>query len=99
MNDIHVDVHFSGTTGTAEVTVSRIYGVTTLLEGTLTVYKKVGTRWVYVDSVTGSSARTLCLDFDFNAVRGTTYKVVASITAHGEDDSETDSASKEKVCP
>lgn len=99
MNSIEVDVNFSGTTGTATAAISRIYGVTTLLEGTLTVYEKVGTKWVEVDSVSDSSTRILCLEFEFDADSGTTYKAELEITAYGSNNSESDTVSKTKKCP
>ena len=99
MSDIEVNVNFSGTAGTAIATISRINGVTTLLEGTLTVYEKVGTRWVEVDSVSDSSTRLLCLELDFDAESGTTYKAEVEVTAHGSSGSESDSVSKTKTCP
>lgn len=99
MSDIGIDFYFSGTSGTVTATISRIYGVTTLLEGTLTVYEKVGTRWVEVDSVSDSSTRTLSLELEFDAESGTTYKAEVEVTAHGSSGSESDSVSKTKVCP
>ena len=99
MNSIEVNINFSDTVGTATATISRIYGVTTLLEGTLTVYEKVGTRWVEVDSVSASSTRLLTLELDFNAVSGTTYKAEVEVTAYGSSGSESDSVSKSNICP
>lgn len=99
MSVIEVDVNFSGTNGTATASISRINGVTTLLEGTLTVYKKVGTEWEEVDSVSNSSTRLLCLELDFDAVSGTTYKAEVEVTAYGSSGSESDSVSKAKTCP
>ena len=99
MSGIEVNVNFSGTAGTATATISRINGVTTLLEGTLTVYEKVGTEWVEVDSVSDSSTRTLRLELDFDAVSGTTYKAEVEVTAHGSSGSESDSVSKTNTCP
>jgi len=89
MNYFQVNLRFTETTGTAYSTIHRTYGVTTLLEGTLTVYKKVGVRWVEIDSVSGSSTRTLSLELDFDAVIGTTYKAEVVVTAYGSDGSET----------
>ena len=99
MSDIEVNVNFSGTAGTATATISRINGVTTLLEGVLTVYEKVGTRWGEVDSVSASSTRFLNLELDFDAESGTTYKAEVEVTAHGSSGSESDSVSKTKTCP
>ena len=94
MNVVQPDMSFSGTTGTATVTVSRIFGVTTLLEGTLTVYKQSGNDWIYVDSTEGSSTRSLNLTLPFQAVKGATYKAVLDVTAYSSTDSESDTVSK-----
>lgn len=99
MSNMDVDLNFSGETGIATVTVSRIYGVTTLLECTLTVYEKVGTRWVEVDSISDSSTRTLFLELNFDAESGITYKAEIEVTAYSSNASESDSASKTKTCP
>ena len=50
MSDASVGISFNGTSGTAKVTVGKIYQVTTKLEGTITVYKQVGNKWEYVAS-------------------------------------------------
>lgn len=98
MNRAEVNINFTGTSGTASVTVERYFGITTSLEATLTVYKKVGSSWVYVTSTSGSSTRNLNIELDFTGVRGTTYKAVADITAYGDDASESDSISETATC-
>ena len=99
MNRIEVDVNFLSNTGKATATITRIYGVTTSLEATLSVYKKVGSDWTFIDSTSGSSTRTLGLELDFNAESGVTYKAVVDVTAYGNGGSETDTAEKIKTCP
>lgn len=99
MDSIEVDVNFSSNTGKATATITRIYGVTTSLEATLSVYKKVGSDWTFIDSTSGSSTRTLGLELDFNAESGVTYKAVVDVTAYGNGGSETDTAEKIKTCP
>lgn len=98
MDLIEVGLSFNGTSGTATVTVDRVFGITTSIEGTLTVYKKVGNDWVYVDSTSGTSTRQLNLDLTFTGSKGTTYKAVADITANGTGGSESASVEKEKTC-
>lgn len=99
MNSAEVDVNFSGNSGKATASVTRVFGVTTKLEATLTVYKQNGNKWVYVDSVSDSSARSLGLELSFNAESGETYKAVLDVTAYGSSGSETDTFEKEKTCP
>lgn len=99
MNSIEVDLNYSGNIGTATATITRIFGVTTSIEATLSVYKKNGSDWIFVDSISGSSTRTLALELDFDAESGVTYKAVVDVTAYGNGGSETDSASRTKTCP
>lgn len=99
MDSIEVNMTFSGNVGTATATITRIYGVTTNIEATLSVYEQDGSDWVFVDSASGSSARTLFLELDFDAESGVTYKAVVDVTAYGEDGSESDSSSRTKTCP
>ena len=54
---------------------------------------------LFVDSVSGSSARMLNLELDFDAESGVTYKAVVDVTAYGNNGSESDSASRTKTCP
>lgn len=98
MNRGEVGISFNGTSGTAFVTVDRNLGITTSLEATLTVYKKVGSSWVYVTSTSGTSIRNLNIELNFTGVRGTTYKAVADITAYGDGGSESDSISETMTC-
>lgn len=80
MDSIKVDIIFSDSTAT--VTVTRRNQTVTKLEGTLTVYKKVGSNWIYVASNSDTSARALSIDVGFDPISGVTYKAVAEITAY-----------------
>ena len=99
MNDMDVQIAFSGTTGTAKGSVDRILGVTTEITGTLYVYRKVGTSWVFVDSETKTSSQTLSVEVTFDAVKGAEYKAILRATAYGSGGSETDTTSTTKICP
>lgn len=90
---------FTGTDGAALVDVSRIYGVTTLLEATLTLYKYVDNDWVYMDSTSGSSTRSLSLFMTFEAEHGVTYKAVAEVTAYSNAGTETATVPDIETCP
>ena len=99
MNEITVNLVFDDDdVGTASVKVSRIFGVTTSIEGTLTVYRKSGTQWIYVTETSGEANGTLYIDVDFNATSGTTYKAVADITAYSSTSSESETVSKISTC-
>lgn len=99
MNRVEADVNFSGSSGKATASVERVFGVTTKLEATLTLYKQSGADWIYVDSTSESSTRSLALTLDFNAESGATYKAVVEVTAYGNGGSETTEAEKIKTCP
>ncbi len=92
-------ISFSGTSGNASATVIGRKG-TTAISGTLTVYKQVGSNWVYVDSVSGTSS-TLKLDLgvDFTGISGTYYKAVFEVvvTRNGIDEPETKTSYE--TCP
>lgn len=94
-----IDISFNFSESTANVTITRRGLDTTKIEGTLTIYKKVGNRWVYVASDSDSSTRTLSFDVEFDAVSGVTYKAVADVTAYGTGGSESDSVSEVQTCP
>ena len=99
MSSITVEVSFSNGQGCATVDVTRIYGVTTLIEGYLTVYKQVGSDWVYVGDTSGSSVISLGLEYYFDATSATTYKAVASITAYSDSGAEAASINDIETCP
>ena len=97
IDSIKVDIIFSDSTAT--VTVTRRNQTVTKLEGTLTVYKKVGSNWIYVASNSDTSARALSIDVDFDPISGVTYKAVAEITAYSANGSEPGTSSKIATCP
>ncbi len=100
MNDITLDLRFSGTKGTATLVVTRIYSVTASIEGTLTVYEQVGNDWEEVDSVSDSSTRSLGIDLVFTGEPGVKYKAVADVTAYGTSGgSESETVSTTETCP
>jgi len=99
ISTVTVEVCFPNGNGTATVDVSRVYGVTTSIAGTLTLYKLVNGEWIYMDSTSGSSTRALCLELYFDAVSGVTYKAVADITAYSNTEVETESLSDIETCP
>lgn len=99
MYDMDVSLSFSGTTGIAAASVSRIYSVTTQLSGTLTVYEIVNGREVYVDSTSGTSTRSLSLSIEFDGDSGSEYVAVFEVTAYSGSLSESDSAEDRAVCP
>ena len=86
-----VDIEFNFLNSTANLLVERRSQVTTKIEGTLTVYKKVGNTWVYVASNSDSSTRTLSVDVE--------YKAVAEVTAYSASGSEPATNSKIATCP
>lgn len=63
---------------------------TTLIEATLTVYRKEGFRWVTVASNTASSTISLAIDTEFTAIAGATYKAVLDVTAYGTSTTDTE---------
>lgn len=59
----------------------------TKVEGTLTVYKRTGNTWVYVDSDSGSTTTNLyvALAVEFDGISGSVYKSVfeVAVTRNG----------------
>ena len=99
MHTVTIGLNFNGTKGYADITVAPLNGITTYLEATLNVYRRTGGDWTLIASSSNSSTSTLCVDVDFNAVSGQTYKAEAIITAHGANGSETDTVSRQDNCP
>ena len=99
MSSITVEITFPNGNGTAVVDVTRVFGVTTSISATLTLYKYVDGQWVYMDSTSGSSTRALSLGVYFDAVSGVTYKAVADITAYSNSEVETETLSDTETCP
>lgn len=94
-----VDMHFSGSTGTASGT-SRKKSTASHIEGTLYVYKKVGSSWVEVGNTRGSkSVGTLALVVDFACETGVQYKAVLTVCAFTNGISEWETVDCLKTCP
>lgn len=93
MYGIDLDFYFSNDSGIASGDVIQKTSAT-LIEATLTVYRKEGFRWVTVASNTASSTISLAIDTEFNAIKGATYKAVIDVIAYGTSVDETESISK-----
>ena len=99
MHGISIGLNFIGTNGYADITVIPLDGVTTYIEGTLSVYRRTGGDWTLVASASNSSNEELLIDVEFNAVYGQTYKAELVVTAYGANGSETDTVSRQDNCP
>lgn len=95
----NIVINFNFIKNKATVTVSRQTQATTKLDATITIYKKVGNNWTYVTSNSGSNSRSLCVEVEFDAVSGVTYKAVADVTAYSANGSETATESRIETCP
>lgn len=99
MHAITIGLNFNDTIGFADITVTPLNGITTYLEATLNVYRRTGGDWTLIASTSNSGSSTLFVDLQFNAVYGQTYKAEATVTAYGDDGSETDTVSTQGNCP
>ena len=72
---IKLDISFSGSVGTATGTLTKKSGATSC-EGTLTLYKQVGSDWIYVDSAYKSSTRTVMVSIEFDSDSWDKYTAV-----------------------
>ena len=96
---IDVLITFNGSSGNVTATASK-QSTASSISGTLTLYKKVGSSWDYIDQWSGSKTRgTLALEDDFTAVSGTTYKAVFTVTAYTNGVGETETIEYIKTCP
>lgn len=78
---MEVDMSFLGSQGNASAT-ARKQSTASHIEGTLYVYKKVGSDWVYIGHTEGSkSVGTLGLSVDFVCEIGVQYKAVLTVCA------------------
>ena len=84
-----LDFYFSEDIGTASGIIYRKLSAT-LIEATLTVYRKEGFRWVTVASQTESSTISLGIEVEFNAKEGATYKAVLDVIVYGTSVDETE---------
>ncbi len=100
MSSITLSMSFSSNTGIVSVNVTRYPGITSKIEGTLTIYEKVNGNWISIDSNDYSSSGNLSFDYDFPAKSGVTYKAELDVTSYGKDGhNETASTEKIKTCP
>ncbi len=90
-----------GDDGFGEVSGIAIKKMTaTKIEGTVTLYKLSGENWIYIDDWYNSKTKgTLAVVGEFPCVSGTTYKAIFVVTAYTEDDPESFTVERIKVCP
>ena len=85
------DFNFNGVNGTSTATVMAKPG-TTQISGTLTVYKQVGSSWVFVDSESDTSTTiSLTISLDVTGEASGYYKSVFSVSVTRNGSVETDS--------
>ena len=91
---------FDGTSGNS-LGVARKKSTATSIEGTLTVYKQVGSSWVFVGSDSGSktTVSSLILSVDFVCQSGVTYKSIMTITGYTGTSAESETFEVVKTCP
>lgn len=93
-----VDIAFLGSLGNASAT-ARKQSTASHIVGTLYVYKKVGSSWVYIDEVSGSkTVGTLGLTIDFECEKGVQYKAVLTVVAYTNDIGESETISLLRTC-
>ena len=93
-----VDMSFVGSAGNATGS-ARKQSTASHIVGTLYLYKKVGSSWVYMDEVSGSkTVGTLGLSIDFVCETGVQYKAVLTVVAYTNDIGERESISCLKTC-
>ena len=95
--DMELVISFYGNEGSATGRLTKQSGVTSV-ERTVTVYKLVGSDWVYVDSVYQSTTRTLFVSVDFVAESGVQYMAVFEGTAYRDDVGESHTMTNYKTC-
>jgi len=98
ISNMELDISFDGNEGNARGSLTKQSGVTSV-EGTVTVYKLVGSDWIYVDSAYKSTTRTLGVSVDFVAESGVQYKAVFEATAYRGNVGESHTITKYKTCP
>jgi hypothetical protein len=99
MNSITLGLYFDGSNSIATAAVTKINGVTTLLSGTLTVYRKSGSSWVTVGSASNMSTTNLSIVYGFSATSGVEYKATLTVYAYSASGSESETTSKTGTCP
>ena len=95
---IHFGVSFYGKGSNARGSLTKQSGVTSV-ESTVTVYKLVGSDWIYADFVYKSTTRTLGVSVNFVAESSMHYKAVFEATAYRGDVGESHTVTKYKICP
>ncbi len=82
ISTMNVTLNFVGDEGCATAT-ARKNSTASRIEGTLYVYKKVGSSWIEIGSVSGSkTVGTLALVVDFACEKGVEYKAVWEVCAY-----------------
>lgn len=94
---MEVNISFYGNEGNARGILIKQSGVTNV-EGTVTVYKLIGSYWVYVNSAYKSTTRTLGVSVDFIAESGVQYKAMFEGTAYRGDVGESHTVINYKTC-
>ena len=93
-----VDMTFVGTQGTVNG-VARKQSTAEVITGTLYLYKWNGTRYEYMDEVSGfKTVGTLAVSIDFVAEVGVQYKAVWEVIAYTNDHGEFDSMTYYLTC-
>ena len=94
-----ITLNFGGSEGSATAT-ARKNPSASHIEGTLYVYKKVGSSWVEVGNTWGSkSVGTLALVVDFACETGVQYKAVLTVCAFTNGISEWETEEIQRTCP
>ena len=95
---IELDISFDGTEGNA-TGAARKQSTATNIEGTVTVYKRVGHSWIFVaDGYAQKAVGTLFISVDFVAEEGATYKAEFEVTAYTGSAAETEIVSHSETC-
>lgn len=92
-------IDFSDSDGYAHAYVLGKSGTTSIC-GSLTVYRQVGSEWVYVDSVSNSvTQRSMGLQVVFSGISGVYYKAVFEFSVYCNGIEESDTITTYKTCP
>lgn len=100
MTQVTIDIEFSDdNVGNASVLASKVFGITTSIEGTLHIYYDDNGSWKYLNGASGEENGSLYLEVEFDAESGTKYLAVADLTAHSKTSSESETLTKTSTCP
>lgn len=95
---MNVSMSFVGTSGNT-VGTARKQSTSSLIVGTLYLYKWNGSRYEYITEVSGSkTVGTLSLSIDFVAERGVQYKAVLTVVAYTNNIGERETIEYFKTC-